>query len=100
MKTPLLKGEQDDLGMGSYAHGRSPRAGTARRIDLQLSKALQTIGEFAKSTSRDPTEWKDLAAVRVPAELQAYARFLCNGKTVGDVLQKDAGRTVLQLQFK
>ncbi len=71
MKTLLLELQQDDLRVGSHAHGRAPGSGAAGSVDLQGAEAMQSIGELAEDAAREPGEGEELPAVGVAGELQA-----------------------------
>lgn len=81
----LFEADQDDFGLSTYTHGWSPGARAAGRVHQKLAESLQSVGELAKDTRREPGEREHLPAVRVARKLERYTLFLRNCQALWDM---------------
>jgi hypothetical protein len=70
---PGAQDDARDLGGGADAHGRTPEPAAAARVELRRADALVTDQMPALGPHRDVVPRPDLAAVRVPRDLQPDA---------------------------
>jgi len=49
------------------------------------------MNELAEGAAGEPCDWKELAAVSVPRELQADAGLLDDGQAIGHMVEQNAG---------
>src|SRR5450631_1183127 len=86
--------------MRAHPHRRSPCPHATRCNHLQRTESLQSVGEFTECAPRNPREWEDLAAMRVPAQLKAYTGLLHNWKPRRHMLKENARGAILQVEAR
>jgi hypothetical protein len=86
-----LEMNQDEFRGCAKAHGRTPGAGAASRVDQEAAETFQPIHELAVDARGDPGPREELTTVRVPGKLQGDALLFRDLQLIGSVREQNAG---------